>query len=77
VLLLAALEGEAAARGLGVVRLGTHRALTEAARMYRSSGYAEILRYGHDPHTHHWSEKRLPLVRPPGPPAAAAADGGS
>ena len=56
--LLTALEGEAAARGLGTVRLGTHRALTEAVQMYRSSGYTEIPQYGQDPHTHYWFEKR-------------------
>jgi GNAT superfamily N-acetyltransferase len=56
--LLTALEGEAAARGLGTVRLGTHRALTEAVQMYRSSGYATIPQYGQDPHTHLWFEKR-------------------
>jgi DNA-binding MarR family transcriptional regulator/GNAT superfamily N-acetyltransferase len=57
--LLAGLEREAADRGLEVVRLGTHRALTEAAQMYRNSGYAQIPQYGHDSHTHHWFEKRL------------------
>lgn len=55
--LLTGLEGEAAARGLGIVRLGTHRALTEAVQMYRSSGYTKIPPYGQDPHTHHWFEK--------------------
>lgn len=67
--LLAGLEREAAARGLGVVRLGTHRALTEAAQMYRSSGYTEIPQYGHDPHTHYWFEKRLSLTGFAGLPA--------
>jgi ribosomal protein S18 acetylase RimI-like enzyme len=43
--LLTGLEREAAARGFGVVRLGTHRALTEAIQMYRSSGYTEIPAY--------------------------------
>jgi DNA-binding MarR family transcriptional regulator/GNAT superfamily N-acetyltransferase len=57
--LLTVLEREAAARGLKVVRLGTHRALTEAVQMYRNSGYTEIPRYGHDPHTHYWFEKPL------------------
>ena len=57
--LLTGLEREAAARGLPVVRLGTHRALTEAAQMYRNSGYTRIPQYGHDPHTHSWFEKRL------------------
>jgi 2-aminoadipate transaminase len=59
--LLAGLEREAAIRGLGVVRLGTHRVLTEAVQMYRSSGYTEIPQYGHDSHTHFWFEKRVPV----------------
>lgn len=65
--ILTGLEREAAARGLEIVRLGTHRALTEAAQMYRNSGYAEIPQYGHELHAHVWFEKRLSLTRPPGP----------
>ena len=57
--LLAGLEEWAAAHGLGVVRLSTNSALTEAIQMYRSGGYAEIPRYESDPHSHHWFEKRL------------------
>ena len=57
--LLSELELKAAARGLGVVRLGTHRALTEAIQLYRSSGYTEIPPYGDVPHVHYWFEKRL------------------
>jgi 2-aminoadipate transaminase len=60
--LLTGLEREAAVRGLGVVRLGTHRVLTEAAQMYRSSGYSEIPQYGSGSHTHFWFEKRLLLT---------------
>ncbi len=55
--LLTELEREAAARGFGVIRLGTHRALTEAVQMYRSSGYTEIPAYGQDSHAHYWFEK--------------------
>ena len=66
--LLTGLEREAVARGLEVVRLGTHRALTEAAQMYRNSGYEEIPQYGDGSHTHYWFEKRLSLTRPLGPP---------
>jgi 2-aminoadipate transaminase len=57
--LLAGLEREAAARGLDAVRLGTHRALTEAAQLYRSTGYTEIAEYGDDSHAHFWFEKRV------------------
>jgi DNA-binding MarR family transcriptional regulator/GNAT superfamily N-acetyltransferase len=64
--LLAGLEREASTRGFEVVRLGTHRVLTEAVQMYRNTGYAEIGQYGHDPHTHYWFEKRLHKVSLPG-----------
>jgi len=64
--LLAGLEREAAARGFGVVRLSTHRALTEAVQMYRSSGYTEIPPYGQDSHAHYWFEKRQHQVSLPG-----------
>jgi 2-aminoadipate transaminase len=57
--LLTGLEREAAARGLGVVRLGTHRVLAEAAQLYRGSGYTEIPAYGADSHAHFWFEKRV------------------
>lgn len=58
-LLLTGLEREAAARGFGAVRLGTHRALAEAIQMYRNSGYTEISWYGDDPHASYCFEKRL------------------
>lgn len=44
--LLSALEVDAAARGIGRVRLGTHSSLPEAISLYRSSGYEEIPPYG-------------------------------
>lgn len=56
--LLSELEQQAAGRGFETVRLGTHRVLTEAIHMYRTSGYAEIPQYGDDSHNHHWFEKR-------------------
>ncbi len=55
--------------GLGVVRLGTPQALTEAAHMHRTSGHAQNSQYGHDTHTHSWFEKRLSPARPPRAPA--------
>jgi DNA-binding MarR family transcriptional regulator/ribosomal protein S18 acetylase RimI-like enzyme len=57
--LLAALEGEARARGLELVRLDTNRALDEAKAMYRAAGYVEIDRYNDNPYANHWFEKRL------------------
>ncbi|KOG34061.1 transcriptional regulator [Streptomyces resistomycificus] len=57
--LLAALEGEATARGFAVVRLDTHASLTEAQAMYRACGYREIPRYDDNVYAAHWFEKRL------------------
>lgn len=48
--LLSAVEGAIAARGLGVARLGTHPALTEAIGLYLSSGYVPIPSYGTSPY---------------------------
>ncbi|MEU0445235.1 GNAT family N-acetyltransferase [Streptomyces tendae] len=58
--LLDALEAEAAARGLAVVRLDTHPALTEARTMYERAGYTEIPAYSDHVYAGHWFEKRLP-----------------
>ncbi|MFD8300835.1 GNAT family N-acetyltransferase [Streptomyces sp. NPDC059690] len=57
--ILAALEGEAAARGHRVVRLDTHATLTEAQAMYRAAGYREIPAYVDHVYASHWFEKRL------------------
>ena len=55
--LLTALERQAADRGIGVVRLETHRALTEAMSLYRSAGYREVERFNAERYAHHWFEK--------------------
>jgi DNA-binding MarR family transcriptional regulator/GNAT superfamily N-acetyltransferase len=57
--LLGVLERRAAAAGAGVVRLDTHRSLTEAATLYRSAGYREIAAYNDNPYAHHWFAKNL------------------
>jgi DNA-binding MarR family transcriptional regulator/GNAT superfamily N-acetyltransferase len=57
--LLAGLEAQAADRGVDVVRLETHRALTEAFALYRSAGYREVERFNAERYAHHWFEKRL------------------
>ena len=57
--LLAELEATAAARGDGLVRLDTNRALAEAIGMYRSAGYTEVEAFNEEPYAHHWFEKRL------------------
>ncbi|WP_234359485.1 bifunctional helix-turn-helix transcriptional regulator/GNAT family N-acetyltransferase [Plantactinospora sp. BC1] len=65
--LLAELEGEAAARGLHTVRLGTHRSLPEAAALYRSAGYRQIPVYGDSPYNQLCFERRLAGDVPEGP----------
>ncbi|SNX63502.1 MarR family transcriptional regulator with acetyltransferase activity [Streptomyces sp. TLI_55] len=57
--LLAALEAEATARRLVLLRLDTHATLTEAQAMYRACGYTEIPAYGDHVYADHWFEKRL------------------
>ncbi|KUN26299.1 transcriptional regulator [Streptomyces antibioticus] len=57
--LLAALEAEATARGLTLLRLDTHATLTEAQAMYRACGYTEIPAYVDHVYADHWFEKRL------------------
>lgn len=57
--LLDALEQRAAAAGLGLIRLDTHRNLSEARRLYARNGYEEIAAYNTNPYAHHWYEKRL------------------
>ena len=57
--LLAALEDAARERGKSIIRLDTHRALTEAIALYRSAGYTEVPRYGTNRHAGLWFEKRM------------------
>ena len=57
--LLGELERRADVAGAKVVRLDTHRSLTEAASLYRSAGYREIGAYNDNPFAHHWFEKNL------------------
>jgi len=57
--LLEALERVARGCKLRVVRLDTNAALSEALRLYRSSGYREIDRFNDNPYAQHWFEKTL------------------
>jgi DNA-binding MarR family transcriptional regulator/GNAT superfamily N-acetyltransferase len=57
--LLGAVEADAAAHGIAVMRLGTHRVLTEAIALYRSSGYREIPTYDESPYNQLAFEKPL------------------
>ena len=57
--ILTALEGEARALGFKTLRLETNRALVEAIRLYRTSGYKEVAPFNDEPYAHHWFEKHL------------------
>lgn len=57
--LLAALEAQAAAAGVRVLRLDTSRHLPEARALYIKSGYVEIAAYNDNPYADHWFEKRV------------------
>ena len=57
--LLAALEAQSLELGLTTLRLETNRALVEAIRLYRRSGYVEVPPFNDETYAHHWFEKRL------------------
>ena len=53
------LEAIAREAGLTTLRLETNRTLTEAQKLYRREGYAEVAAFNDEPYAHHWFEKRL------------------
>ena len=57
--LLRDLEDRASAMGLGVARLDTNAALTEAISMYERAGYQRVARYNDNPWATHFFEKKL------------------
>jgi DNA-binding MarR family transcriptional regulator len=57
--MLHALETEARYLGFDKVCLETNRALGEAIRLYRSSGYREVAAFNDEPYADHWFEKDL------------------
>lgn len=57
--LLARLEDEARQAGCTAVVLDTNAVLTEAIRMYETSGYARVERYNDNPYAHRWFAKAL------------------
>jgi len=57
--LLEELERHARQAGVGVLRLETNRALTEAIALYQNAGYREVDAFNSEPYAHHWFEKRL------------------
>jgi DNA-binding MarR family transcriptional regulator/GNAT superfamily N-acetyltransferase len=64
--LLNDLEADAAANGIGTVRLSTHSSLREAIALYRRTGYREIDPYSSSPYNQLSFEK---LTQPSSPPA--------
>jgi DNA-binding MarR family transcriptional regulator len=57
--MLQELESIAGRRHLRVIRLDTNASLTEAQKLYRSSGYREIERFNDNPYADFWFEKQL------------------
>jgi len=57
--LLRALEDEARAHGLYVLRLDTRSDLIEARRLYTRHGFKEAEPFNADPYAQHWFTKRL------------------
>jgi len=57
--LLYELEDRACARGVRLMRLETKNELSEAIRMYETSGYREVVPFNDEPYADHWFEKPL------------------
>jgi len=57
--ILLGLEKIARDAGFSCIRLDSNRSLTEAHKLYRRSGYAEIDRYNDNPYAEIWFEKTL------------------
>lgn len=72
--LLESLEAHAVAAGVDVLRMDSHRSLTEARELYVHSGYREIAAYNANPYAHHWFEKTGLLRGSNGCKAPAARD---
>ena len=57
--LLQELEHRARTEGVRLMRLETRDELSEAIRMYQTSGYREVAPFNDEPYAHHWFEKTL------------------
>jgi DNA-binding MarR family transcriptional regulator len=57
--MLGALESQARELGLTTLCLETNRALVEAIRLYKRSGYVEVKPFNTEPYADHWFEKPL------------------
>jgi DNA-binding MarR family transcriptional regulator/GNAT superfamily N-acetyltransferase len=56
------LEDRGRANGVRLMRLETKDVLTEAIRMYETSGYREVAPFNDEPYADHWFEKPLESV---------------
>jgi DNA-binding MarR family transcriptional regulator/GNAT superfamily N-acetyltransferase len=57
--LLSELEVRARTQGMRLMRLETRDELSQAIRMYTTSGYREVDPFNDEPFAHHWFEKSL------------------
>lgn len=57
--LLVEAEKHAQRVGVSVIRLETNQALSEAVRLYRQAGYAEVAPFSAEPYADYWFEKEL------------------
>jgi ribosomal protein S18 acetylase RimI-like enzyme len=57
--LLSELEDRARTQRLRLIRLETRDELSQAIRMYTTSGYGEVDPFNDEPYAHHWFEKSL------------------
>jgi DNA-binding MarR family transcriptional regulator/ribosomal protein S18 acetylase RimI-like enzyme len=53
------LAGEAQARGMSTLRLETNHSLTEARRLYETSGFVEVQAFSNETYAHHWFQRDL------------------
>ena len=57
--MLEALESEARALHMTMLRLETNDTLREAIQLYRSAGFVEVAPFNSDPYARHWFERQL------------------
>jgi GNAT superfamily N-acetyltransferase len=65
--MLERLAEEATARGMETLRLETNHALTEARRLYETTGFVEVSAFNSEPYAHHWFQRALPSSGRAGP----------
>lgn len=53
------LAEEARARGVSTLRLETNHSLTEARRLYETSGFVEVQAFNNETYAHHWFQRDL------------------